>query len=99
MKNRPTGPGDGPCSDEFVHAPDAGAGVREWARCSSAIELAQRVRDGGRYAGRMMIISGRLDPDDLKQIAEIRIDAVLNKPCDVGELLQAVRECMKPEAT
>ena len=63
------------------------------------IELAQRVRDSGRYAGRMMVISGRLDPDDLKQIAEIGIDAVLNKPFDVGELLQAVRDCVRPEGT
>ena len=60
------------------------------------IELAQRVRASGRYGGRMLIISGRLGPDELKQIAEIRVDGVLNKPFDVGALLGAVRDCVRP---
>lgn len=59
------------------------------------LELAQRVRASGLYAGRLLIISGRLGSDDLRQIAAIRIDGVLNKPFDVGELLEAVRDSVR----
>ena len=58
------------------------------------IELAQRLRKTGHYHGRIMIISGRLSSDDLQQISEAKIDAVLNKPFRVNELLGAVRDCL-----
>ena len=60
------------------------------------IELAQRMRGPGRYAGPIMIISGRLSSDDLKQLADTQIDSVLNKPFAIGELLGAVRDCLHP---
>ena len=55
------------------------------------IELAQRVRNTGRYPGRIMIVSGRLSSDDLEQISAAQVDCVLNKPFAVAELLEAVR--------
>jgi signal transduction histidine kinase/ActR/RegA family two-component response regulator len=58
------------------------------------IELAERVRATGRYAGHIMIASGRLGSDDLEEIANARIDFVLNKPFDIAELLGAVRTCL-----
>ncbi len=58
------------------------------------IELAQRVRTTIGYTGPIMIISGRLGSDDLRQLTESRIDAVLNKPFTVAELLEAVRVCL-----
>ena len=59
------------------------------------IELAMRVRTSGSFTGRMMVISGRLGSDDLRQISKAGIDRVLNKPFDVAELLGAVRECLR----
>ena len=58
------------------------------------LELAERVRANGNYTGRIMIASGRLNSDDVEQIANSRIDCVLNKPFDVAELLTAVRNCL-----
>ncbi|MBK9990847.1 MAG: transporter substrate-binding domain-containing protein [Verrucomicrobia bacterium] len=58
------------------------------------IELAQRIRATGRYRGRIMITSGRLSSDDLQQIAEAKIDRVLNKPFQITELLGAVHDCL-----
>lgn len=58
------------------------------------IELAQRVRSTAAYTGPILITSGRLGSDDLKQLADARVDAVLNKPFAVVELLDAVRRCL-----
>jgi DNA-binding response OmpR family regulator len=61
------------------------------------IELAQRVRTTLRYRGPILITSGRLGSDDLKQLAEIHVDRVLNKPFAVQELTEAVRQCLAPK--
>jgi CheY-like chemotaxis protein len=58
------------------------------------IELAQRIRDTGQYQGRIMIISGRLGSDDLRQITAAKVDCVLNKPFKVAEFLGAVHDCL-----
>ena len=58
------------------------------------IELAQRIRASSQYHGRIMIISGRLGSDDLSQIAEARVDSVLNKPFQMAELLTAVHDSL-----
>jgi signal transduction histidine kinase/ABC-type amino acid transport substrate-binding protein/ActR/RegA family two-component response regulator len=60
------------------------------------IELARRLRATGRYQGRIMIVSGRLGSDDLQEIAEAKIDCVLNKPFRINELLDAVQNCLTP---
>ena len=59
------------------------------------IELSQRIRRLGSYRGRMMIISGRLSSNELRQIAETGIDCVLNKPFEFAELIGAVRDCLR----
>jgi DNA-binding response OmpR family regulator len=58
------------------------------------IELTQRVRSTAHYAGPLLITSGRLGSDELKQLAELRVDRVLNKPFAVADLLDAVRQCL-----
>ena len=58
------------------------------------IELAQRIRNTGRYQGRIMITSGRLGSDDLRQISEAKVDCVLNKPFRINEFLGAVSNCL-----
>ena len=58
------------------------------------IELAKRLRATGRYKGRIMIVSGRLGSDDLKEIATAKVDCVLNKPFRIHELLDAVQNCL-----
>ena len=63
------------------------------------IELAQRVRTTLRYRGPILITSGRLGPDELKHLAEIRIDRVLNKPFTGQELTDAVRQCLAARAS
>jgi DNA-binding response OmpR family regulator len=63
------------------------------------IELAQRVRTTLRYRGPILITSGRLGTDDLKHLAEIRIDGVLNKPFAVQELTDAVRQCLARDSS
>ncbi|MDB6165040.1 MAG: hypothetical protein JWQ83_180 [Lacunisphaera sp.] len=63
------------------------------------IELAQRLRGSANYPGRIMITSGRLGPDDLTQIEAAQVDAVLNKPFNVSELLDAVRTCLAAART
>ncbi len=54
------------------------------------IAVAQRLRADLRYAGKIMIISGRLGSNDLRQITEAQVDAVLTKPFTPQELLGAV---------
>jgi len=58
------------------------------------IELAKRLRATARYKGRIMIVSGRLGSDDLKEIATAKVDCVLNKPFRIHELLDAVQNCL-----
>ena len=58
------------------------------------IELTQRVRTASGYRGPIMISSGRLGSDDLKQLAELHIDFILNKPFAMKELLNATRQCL-----
>jgi hypothetical protein len=41
-----------------------------------------------------MITSGRLGADDLRRIAAAQVESVLNKPFNITELLDAVRNCL-----
>lgn len=61
------------------------------------IELAQRIRRDLGYNGRLMVISGRLSSNDLRQIGEARADAVLSKPFDLHEFLDRVHTCLGSE--
>jgi PAS domain S-box-containing protein len=58
------------------------------------IELARRVRGAGAHAGPIMITSGRLGSDDMKLLAEARVDYVLDKPFAIDDLLAATRHCL-----
>lgn len=59
----------------------------------SGIELARRVRDA-RYAGRILIISGRLAPPELQELEGLGVDRVLPKPFTMDEFVEAVRACL-----
>jgi CheY-like chemotaxis protein len=57
------------------------------------IELARRARKAG-YGGHIMIVSGRLTSEDTGQFADVGVDAVLVKPFNNDELMQAVKTCL-----
>ena len=59
------------------------------------IELTRRAR-AARYAGRVMIVSGRLSVADLQAIEQVGVDRVLAKPLSMEEFLDAVRSCLRP---
>lgn len=59
------------------------------------IELARRARTS-HYAGRLLIISGRLSVSELREIEQVRVDRVLAKPFSTQEFLDAVRHCLNP---
>ena len=59
------------------------------------IELARRARTS-HYAGRIMIVSGRLTVPELQEIDRVRVDRVLPKPFSTVEFLDAVRHCLQP---
>ncbi len=58
------------------------------------IELTQRVRTTCQYRGPILITSGRLGTGELKQLADLQVDRVLNKPFAVQELTDSVRQCL-----
>lgn len=58
------------------------------------IELAQRVRTTLFYSGKIMIVSGRLNSNDLRAIAQARVDAMLTKPFESRDFLEAVQTCL-----
>lgn len=63
------------------------------------IELTQRVRTTCHYRGPILVTSGRLTSQELKQLAELRVGGILNKPFAVQELTDAVLRCLsKPPA-
>jgi two-component system cell cycle sensor histidine kinase/response regulator CckA len=58
------------------------------------IELAQRVRTTLNYAGKILIISGRIGSNDLNELTRARVDGVLTKPFEIRELMSTVESCM-----
>jgi two-component system cell cycle sensor histidine kinase/response regulator CckA len=62
------------------------------------IELAQRLRSKLNYAGKILIISGRLGSNDLREISQARVDAILTKPFEIQEFLGTVESCLRDRA-
>lgn len=60
------------------------------------IELAQRVRTTLHYAGKILIISGRVGSNDLRELTQARVDAVLTKPFEIMEFIKTVESCLEP---
>jgi two-component system, cell cycle sensor histidine kinase and response regulator CckA len=58
------------------------------------VELAQRLRTKLNYAGKILIISGRLGSNDLREITQARVDAVLTKPFELKEFITTVETCL-----
>ncbi len=54
------------------------------------IELTRRVRQSARYAGKILIVSGRLSPAEKDQLAEIGVDATLPKPFTMDQFRATV---------
>lgn len=57
------------------------------------LEVARRVRAAG-YAGRILVVSGRVDPADTARFATAGVDAVLPKPFGLEAFLAAVRSAL-----
>jgi two-component system cell cycle sensor histidine kinase/response regulator CckA len=62
----------------------------------NGLEVAQRVRTSGRYSGPIVILSGRLDSEQMKQLAAVQVTQVLNKPFQIAELQAVVRRSLRP---
>ncbi|HYC73184.1 MAG TPA: transporter substrate-binding domain-containing protein, partial [Opitutaceae bacterium] len=61
------------------------------------LEVARRVRGAG-YAGRILVISGRIDPADTARFSAAGVDAVLPKPFGLEHFLSAVRAALAARA-
>jgi CheY-like chemotaxis protein len=59
------------------------------------IELAQRVRTKLGYPGHILIISGRLGSNDLRELTQARVDAIMAKPFEIREFLETVDTCLR----
>lgn len=58
------------------------------------IELLQRLRTRVRYAGPVLIISGRIGSEEMHKLTEAQVSRVLAKPFRVAELLEIVKDCL-----
>lgn len=56
------------------------------------ITLVRHVVDTGRYRGRIVVASGRLDAEDMQQLRAAKVDALLLKPFGVVDFLELVRK-------
>jgi PAS domain S-box-containing protein len=56
------------------------------------ITLTRHIAETRRYRGRIIIASGRLDPDDIRQLRAAKVDALLSKPFGVVDFLELVRK-------
>lgn len=56
------------------------------------ITLVRHVAESGRYRGRIIVASGRLDADDMQQLRAAKVDALLLKPFGVVDFLEHVRK-------
>jgi nitrogen-specific signal transduction histidine kinase/ActR/RegA family two-component response regulator len=63
------------------------------------IELAHRVRTKVNFAGKIMIISGRLSSNDLREISLAKVDSVLTKPFEISEFIRTVENCLSNRRT
>jgi len=59
------------------------------------IELAHRLRSRLGFAGKIMIVSGRLGSNDLTELTQAKVDAVLTKPFEIREFINTVDSCLK----
>jgi two-component system cell cycle sensor histidine kinase/response regulator CckA len=60
----------------------------------TGIELVQRLRTSGAYHGPIMIISGRLDSDEMQRLTAAEVACVLTKPFAIAEFQEAVQRCL-----
>lgn len=66
----------------------------------SGVELARRVRSS-RFAGKILVVSGRLEDTESRELEKMGIDGRIEKPFSPLKLNQAVQSCMagrKPAA-
>lgn len=56
------------------------------------ISLTRHIADAGRYRGRIIVASGRLEADDMRQLRASKVDALLLKPFGVVDFLELVRK-------
>jgi two-component system cell cycle sensor histidine kinase/response regulator CckA len=60
----------------------------------SGLELVQRIRATGHFAGAIIIISGRLGFEELRQLSAVQVTTVLAKPFAIADIQAAVRRSL-----
>ena len=65
----------------------------------NGLELTRRIRASHRYSGPIVIMSGRIDADEMEQLTAAEVTCVLNKPFDIAQLQAAVRHSLNPPST
>ncbi len=65
----------------------------------NGLELTRRIRASHRYSGPIVIMSGRIDADEMEQLTAAQVTCVLNKPFDIAKLQAAVRHSLNSPST
>jgi len=60
---------------------------------ASGIDLLARARDLN-FAGRVIVMSGRLGPEELNALERLQVDRVLNKPFSTEQFSSALKDCL-----
>lgn len=63
----------------------------------SGVDLVKRVRTLP-YKGAIVVMSGRVSDEDLRQLKELRVDRLLPKPFTTDQLMSCVAEVFAPKA-
>ena len=61
----------------------------------NGLELTQRIRAAARYKGSLIIISGRVDAEQMRELSDLKVTSVLNKPFEIAELQSAVSRVLE----
>jgi DNA-binding response OmpR family regulator len=60
----------------------------------SGVELVRRARDAG-FAGRILMMTGRVADEDRRALRELRVDGILPKPFAAADLAAAVEAALR----
>jgi len=64
----------------------------------TGMDLVQRLRASGIYRGPIMVISGRLDSEEMQRLDAAKVACVLTKPFAIAEFQEAVQRCLQSRA-
>lgn len=62
----------------------------------NGIELLKKIRNDQRFDGaKIIVLSEKVNDSDIKQLKSLRIEDVIEKPANIGEVLHRVEEVME----